>query len=63
MINNKFYLEVNGQRKGLLVKVESENCTICTYHYSSALNFNSRYFAKKYIVENNLVKQFKIIQR
>jgi len=63
MENNKFYLEVKGQRKGLLVNIESENCHICTYYYSLALNFNSRYFAKKYIHKNNLDNKYKIIQR
>jgi hypothetical protein len=61
MKTNKFYLEIKDQRKGLLINIESENCTICTYNYNLALNFNSRYLAKKYINENNLNKQFKVI--
>jgi hypothetical protein len=61
MKTNKFYLEVKEQRKGLLVKVESENCTICTYNYNLALNFNSKYFAKKFINKNNLNNKFKVI--
>lgn len=60
--NNKFYLEVKEQRGGLLTKVESENSTICTYNPNFALNFSSKYFAKKFINKNNLNKQFRVIQ-
>ncbi len=62
MKNNKFYLEIKDQRKGLLVNIESENCTICTYNYNLALNFNSRYLATKYINQNKLNNTFKAIQ-
>lgn len=61
MKNNKFYLELKDQRKGLLVNVETENCTICTYNYNLALNFKSRYLAKKFINQNKLNNSFKII--
>ena len=62
MENNKFYLEAKDFRKGLLVKVETESVTICTYNYNLALNFNSKYLAKKYININKLTNQFKIIE-
>ena len=41
MKNNKFYLENKDQRKGLLVNIETDNCSYCTYNYKLALNFNS----------------------
>jgi hypothetical protein len=59
--NNKFYLEVKEQRGGLLQRVESENITICTFNANFALNFTSKYYAKKFINKNNLNKQFKVI--
>jgi hypothetical protein len=62
MRNNKFYLEIKDQRKGLLMHIEGENCTICTYNYNLALNFNSRYLATKYINQNKLNNSFKAIQ-
>jgi hypothetical protein len=62
MKNNKFYLEIKDRRKGLLVSIESENCTICTYAQNLALNFNFKYLAKKYINDNKLNNQFKVIE-
>ena len=62
MKNNKFYLENKDQRKGLLVNIETDNCSYCTYNYKLALNFNSKYLAKKYVNINKLTNRFKIIE-
>jgi hypothetical protein len=61
MNDNKFYLEIRDQRKGLLVKIETQTCYILTYSQSTALSFKSRYLAKKFINKNNLNNHFKVI--
>lgn len=53
------YLENKGRVPGLLKEVVNELTSVLTLSVNDAMKFESEYFARKYLKENNLKGQFK----
>ena len=57
-----YYLEVRDRRGGLLVSVENESVTTCSFSLTTAISFQRRSDARKYLHTNKLHDQFKAVK-
>lgn len=61
LMDKKYFLEHKGPLKGLLVELENESVSKLSHSCDNALNFDSRYKARKFLKQHKVENHFRIL--